>query len=245
MGTPPEMKSKMDKRNRILLVEDDPNFGSILKSYLELNDFEVVLKADGKQGLSGFRSGPFDICILDVMMPEMDGFTLAREIRKMNSEIPLIFLTARTLKSDVIEGFRTGADDYITKPFDSELLLYKIKAILKRSPKEEENTQTTFKIGKFTFNYTLRDLVSGDESYHLSPKEAELLRMLCTARGGVLLRKDALERIWEADNYFTTRSMDVFIARLRKYLKNDPSIEIINIHGNGFRLTGLVTDSPE
>lgn len=232
----------MDKKNRILLVEDDPNFGSILKSYLELNDFDVILKTDGKQGLSAFRSFPSDICILDVMMPEMDGFTLAREIRKLNTNIPLIFLTAKTLKSDVIEGFRTGADDYITKPFDSELLLYKIRAILKRTPKEDETLQTLFRIGKFTFNYTLRDLVSLSESFHLSPKEAELLRMLCTAKNGVLLRKDALERIWEADNYFTTRSMDVFVARLRKYFRSDPSIEIINIHGNGFRLAGLQSE---
>jgi two-component system OmpR family response regulator len=236
------MKKIMDKKNRILLVEDDPNFGSILKSYLELNDFDVLLKTDGKQGLSAFRSFPCDICILDVMMPEMDGFTLAREIRKLNSDIPLIFLTAKTLKADVIEGFRTGADDYITKPFDSELLLYKIKAILKRTPKDEENPQTLFRVGKFNFNYPLRDLVSHDEAIHLSPKEAELLRMLCTAKGGVLLRKDALEKIWEADNYFTTRSMDVFVARLRKYFKSDPSIEIINIHGNGFRLAGLQSE---
>jgi two-component system, OmpR family, response regulator len=232
----------MDKKNRILLVEDDPNFGSILKSYLELNDFDAMLKTDGKQGLSAFRSYPFDICILDVMMPEMDGFTLAREIRKQDAGIPVIFLTAKTLKADVIEGFRTGADDYITKPFDSELLLYKIRAILKRTPKEDENPQTLFRIGKYTFNYALRDLLCEDGSVHLSPKEAELLRMLCIAKGGVLLRKDALDRIWEADNYFTTRSMDVFIARLRKYFKGDPAIEIINIHGNGFRLTGLLPE---
>jgi two-component system OmpR family response regulator len=232
----------MDKKNRILLVEDDPNFGSILKSYLELNDFDVMLKTDGKQGLSAFRSYPYDICILDVMMPEMDGFTLAREIRKLNAEIPVIFLTAKTLKEDVIEGFRTGADDYITKPFDSELLLYKIRAILKRAPRDDENQQTMFRIGKFTFNYPLRDLDHPDGSVHLSPKEAELLRLLCIAKGGVLLRKEALDRIWEADNYFTTRSMDVFIARLRKYFKNDPSVEIINIHGNGFRLTGLLIE---
>jgi DNA-binding response OmpR family regulator len=145
----------------------------------------------------------------------------------------------------VIEGFRTGADDYITKPFDSELLLYKIRAILKRTPKEDENPQSLFRIGKFSFNYPLRELTAADESFHLSPKEAELLRMLCVAKGGILLRKEALERIWEADNYFTTRSMDVFIAKLRKYFKSDPSIEIINIHGNGFRLTGLIMESAE
>jgi len=235
----------MDKKNRILLVEDDPNFGSILKSYLELNDFDVMLKNDGKKGLSAFRSYPYDICILDVMMPEMDGFTLAREIRRLNGEIPVIFLTAKTLKEDVIEGFRTGADDYITKPFDSELLLYKIRAILKRTPREDDSQQNLFRIGKFTFNYPLRDLDHPDGSVHLSPKEAELLRLLCIAKGGVLLRKEALDKIWEADNYFTTRSMDVFIARLRKYFRSDPSIEIINIHGNGFRLTGLTDESAE
>ncbi|HNW75627.1 MAG TPA: response regulator transcription factor [Bacteroidales bacterium] len=232
----------MEKKNKILLVEDDPNFGSILKSYLELNDFEVTLKEDGKQGLSAFQSFPFDICICDVMMPEMDGFTLAREIRKLNKDVPLIFLTAKTLKSDVIEGFRTGADDYLTKPFDSELLMYKIRAILKRSPKEEQTAPTLFRIGKFSFNYPLRSLESADESFRLSPKESDLLMMLCTAKNGILLRKEALEHIWEADTYFTTRSMDVFIARLRKYFKSDPEIEIANIHGNGFRLVGLKTD---
>ncbi len=229
----------MEKKVKILLVEDDPNFGSILRSYLELNDFDVTLKADGKQGLATFKSYPFDLCILDVMMPEMDGFTLAREIRKSNSDISLIFLTAKTLKQDVIEGFETGADDYITKPFDSELLLYKIRAILKRKAKDDEGEYQQFAIGKFTFDYPLRSLSTQDSSYHLSPKEAELLKMLCTARNGILLRKDALAKIWEADNYFTTRSMDVFIAKLRKYFKDDPSVEIVNIHGNGFRLTGF------
>ena len=235
----------MEKKNKVLLVEDDPNFGSILKSYLELNEFDVLLKADGKQGLSAFRSFPADLCILDIMMPEMDGFTLAREIRKLNHGIPLIFLTAKTLKEDVIEGFRTGADDYITKPFDSELLLYKIRAILKRAPKEEERVPSGFVIGRFRFNYLLRSLDAEEEQIHLSPKEAELLRMLCTAKNGVLLRKDALEKIWSADNYFTTRSMDVFVARLRKYFKSDPSTEIVNIHGNGFRLTGNISEITE
>lgn len=230
----------MEKKTKILLVEDDPNFGTILKSYLELNDFEVMLKSDGKQGLSAFRSYRFDICILDVMMPEMDGFTLAREIKKLNDKIPLIFLTAKTLKSDVIEGFRTGADDYLTKPFDSELLLYKIKAILKRNQPDEEMPER-YLIGSLNFDFPLRQLKKGDEVIHLSPKEAHLLKMLCDAKNGILLRKDALEKIWETDNYFTTRSMDVFIARLRKYLKSDPALEIINIHGNGFRLTPVPT----
>jgi DNA-binding response OmpR family regulator len=222
---------------KILLVEDDPNFGSIMKSYLEMNDYQVTLKVDGKQGLSAFKMQPFDICILDVMMPEMDGFTLAREIKKVNSRIPFIFLTAKSLKSDMLEGFKTGADDYITKPFDSEVLLYKIAAILKRkSPSEQELEITEFKIGKFEFHYVLRTLAIDGQVQQLSPKEAKLLRMLCTSKDGILIRKEALETIWGADNYFNGRSMDVFIAKLRKYLRLDPGIEILNIHGNGFRM---------
>ncbi len=228
----------MNQKIKILLVEDDPNFGSIMKSYLELNDFDVVLKTDGKQGLSGFKSEPFDICILDVMMPEMDGFTLAKEIKKTNSQVPFIFLTAKSLKEDMLEGFRTGADDYITKPFDSEVLLFKLHAILKRNQQHVENETdiNEFKVGKFLFNYNLRTLIHDNTSYQLSPKEASLLKMLCSAKDGILLRKDALEKIWGNDNYFNGRSMDVFIARLRKCLKADPSIEIANIHGNGFRI---------
>jgi DNA-binding response OmpR family regulator len=228
----------MNKKKKILLVEDDPNFGSIMKSYLELNEFQVVLRPDGKQGLAAFMQEPFDICILDVMMPEMDGFTLAREIKKVNSRIPFIFLTAKSLKEDMLEGFRTGADDYITKPFDSEVLLFKLHAILKRNSQrnEEEPEPTEIRVGKFVFNIPLRTLTEGHEKFQLSPKEAQLLKMLCTAKDGILLRKDALEQIWGADNYFNGRSMDVFIARLRKYLKADPGIEIANIHGNGFRI---------
>ena len=231
------------EKKKILLVEDDPNFGSIMKSYLEMNDYLVTLRTDGKQGLAAFKSELYDICILDVMMPEMDGFTLAREIMKVNSRIPFIFLTAKSLKNDMLEGFRTGADDYITKPFDSELLLYKIAAILKRkAPSESESEINEFKLGIFTFNYLLRTLDSGDLIQQLSPKEARLLRMLCTARDGILIRKDALETIWGSDNYFNGRSMDVFITKLRKYLKADPTIEIANIHGNGFRLISGMKD---
>jgi len=228
----------MNQKIKILLVEDDPNFGSIMKSYLELNDFEVNLKADGKQGLSAFRLEPFDICILDVMMPEMDGFTLAREIKKANNETPFIFLTAKSLKEDMLEGFKTGADDYITKPFDSEVILFKIHAILKRHIQRIDNDiiANEIKVGKFLFNFNLRTLSIDNLTQQLSPKEASLLRMLCTAKDGILLRKDALEKIWGNDNYFNGRSMDVFIARLRKCLKADPAIEIANIHGNGFRI---------
>ena len=228
----------MEQKIKILLVEDDPNFGSIMKSYLELNDFEVVLKADGKLGLAAFMSRTFDICILDVMMPEMDGFTLAKEIKKSNSDTPFIFLTAKSLKEDMLEGFRTGADDYITKPFDSEVLLFKLHAILKRNIQRSENEAVVneMNVGKLLFNYNLRTLSHGNITQQLSPKEANLLKMLCTAKDGILLRKDALEKIWGNDNYFNGRSMDVFIARLRKCLKADPSIEIANIHGNGFRI---------
>ena len=228
----------MSHKIKILLVEDDPNFGSIMKSYLELNDFEVVLKPDGKQGLSAFKTGPFDICILDVMMPEMDGFTLAKEIKKTTIDTPFIFLTAKSLKEDMLEGFKTGADDYITKPFDSEVLLFKLHAILKRNIQRAENDSfvNEMKVGKLVFNYNLRTLSQDNLTQQLSPKEAGLLRMLITAKDGILLRKDALEKIWGNDNYFNGRSMDVFIARLRKCLKADPAIEIANIHGNGFRI---------
>ncbi|MEI7898157.1 MAG: response regulator transcription factor [bacterium] len=228
----------MSAKIKILLVEDDPNFGSIMKSYLELNDFEVVLRADGKLGLDAFKSMLFDICILDVMMPEMDGFTLAKEIKKTNSETPFIFLTAKSLKEDMLEGFKTGADDYITKPFDSEVLLFKLHAILKRNIQRSENEADANEmlIGKLLFNYNLRTLSYDNITQQLSPKEAHLLKMLCKARDGILLRKDALDKIWGSDNYFNGRSMDVFIARLRKCLKADPAIEIVNIHGNGFRL---------
>jgi two-component system, OmpR family, response regulator len=228
----------MVKKSKILLVEDDTNFGSILKSYLELADYEVLLKMDGKQGLSAFMTYTFDLCILDIMMPEMDGFSLAREIRKLNGKIPLIFLTAKTLKEDVLEGFRIGADDYLTKPFDSEVLLYKIAAILKRNAMagDAADQPLFYEVGIFHFDSRLRTLKLGNFVQSLSPKESELLKMLCNAKEGILTRHDALQQIWGKEDYFTTRSMDVFMARLRKYLKPDPTIEIINIHGNGFRL---------
>jgi DNA-binding response OmpR family regulator len=228
----------MIKKTKILLVEDDPNFGSILKSYLELSDYEVLLKSDGKQGLAAYKTYSFDLCILDIMMPEMDGFTLAKEIRKLNNKIPLIFLTAKILKEDVLEGFRIGADDYLTKPFDSEVLLYKIAAILKRNAMADESAghPLSYEVGAFHFDCRLRILKLGKNSQTLSPKESELLKMLYNAKDGILTRHNALQQIWGKEDYFTTRSMDVFMARLRKYLKADPSIEIINIHGNGFRM---------
>lgn len=224
------------KKIKLLLVEDDPNFGSILTSYLELADYEVTLCTDGKQGLLAFRKEIFDLLILDIMMPEMDGFTLAREIKKLNDSVPIIFLTAKTLKTDILEGFRIGADDYLIKPFDSEVLLYKLAAILKRKENTTSENVTEYKVGRFIFDTRLRTLRLDDQVITLSPKESGLLKLLCISKDGILSRKEALQKIWGTEDYFTTRSMDVFMARLRKYLKSDPGVEIINIHGNGFRI---------
>jgi len=225
------------KRHSILLVEDEENFGSVLKNYLELNDYTVTLCSNGNEGFISFKNNKYDLCILDVMMPVMDGFSLASEIKKLNANVPLIFLTAKKLREDVLKGYQIGADDYITKPFDSEVLLYKIKAVLNRkgnSFQKEETTNYTF--GLFNFNTNTRELNSKINTKKLSPKEAELLKLLCANINEVVSRDLALNKIWKDNNYFTTRSMDVFIAKLRKYLKEDSSIEIINVHGNGFRL---------
>ncbi|MBP6334883.1 MAG: response regulator transcription factor [Bacteroidia bacterium] len=227
----------MNSKNKILLVEDDPNFGSVLRNYLELNDYSVNLSTDGFAGYDQFVTGKYDICILDVMMPRKDGFTLAKEIREKDQQVPIIFLTAKTMKEDMLSGFQAGADDYITKPFDSEVLLYKLKAILKRSlDRSHDRTQKEFQIGHFNFNHDHRVIKSGNDSQKLSPKEADLLQLLCIYKNELLPRQKALKEIWGDDNYFNARSMDVFITKLRKYLKQDPSIDIINIHGKGFRL---------
>jgi two-component system OmpR family response regulator len=224
-------------KTRILLVEDDPNFGAVLKNYLELNDYEVKLCPDGFSGYDEFAKGKYDICILDVMMPRKDGFTLAKEIREKDENVPIIFLTAKTMKDDMLKGFNVGADDYITKPFDSEVLLVKLKAILRRSGDKTSNSvQKEFDLGKYHFNYDHRTIAMGTASQKLSPKEADLLRMLCLHKNELLPRQKALREIWGDDNYFNARSMDVFITKLRKYLKDDPSLDIINIHGKGFRL---------
>lgn len=226
--------------NRILLVEDDQNFGDVLKSYLEMHDFDVILATDGEQGLEQFQKGTFDLCITDVMMPKKDGFSMAKELRAINASIPIIFLTAKTLKEDVLEGFKLGGDDYITKPFNSEELLLRIKAVMRRSARHEDNleNQREFVIGKYHFDYPLRILTfTPDASKEkLSPKEAQLLRLFCFRMNDVLQRSEALTKIWEDDNYFTARSMDVFITKIRKYLSKDENIEIENIHGNGFRM---------
>jgi len=222
---------------RILLVEDDPNFGSVLSDYLRLNDYEVVHAEDGNVGLTKFRSESFDLCIFDVMMPKKDGFSLAREIQEMNEQkTPFIFLTAKNLKDDMVRGFKLGADDYLTKPFDSEVLLLKIQAILSRRNSGPVEKQTEYQLGGFAFQTELRELKKGAEVTRLSPKEARLLEMLVQRKNEVLSRSEALKTIWHDDNYFTSRSMDVYIAKLRKYLKADSRLEIINVHGEGFRL---------
>jgi len=226
--------------NKILLVEDDQNFGDVLRSYLEMHDFEVVLATDGEAGLELFKKDKFDLCIFDVMMPRKDGFTLAKEVRAIQQDIPVVFLTAKTLKEDVLEGFRIGADDYITKPFNSEELLYRVRAVIRRSGKraEQPDDQREFVIGDYHFDFPLRILTyTRDGSKEkLSPKEAQLLRLFCFRINDVLQRSEALTKIWNDDNYFTARSMDVFITKIRKYLSRDPKIQIENIHGNGFRM---------
>ncbi len=235
----------MERNLKILLVEDDQNFGDVLRSYLEMHEYEVVLATDGAMGWDKFKKSKFDLCILDVMMPKKDGFTLGKEIREKDAEVPIIFLTAKTLKDDVLHGFKIGADDYITKPFNSEELLYRIQAILKRKmPKPDPKDDIKeFNIGKYHFNYPLRILSfngsvpEGEEAtFKLSPKEAHLLALFAKKVNDVLPRSEALTRIWGEDNYFTARSMDVFVTKLRKYLKHDTNIEIVNIHGNGFQL---------
>jgi two-component system, OmpR family, response regulator len=222
---------------KILLCEDDPNLGLVLKNYLELNDYDVILERDGRLGLAVFQREKFDLCLLDVMMPHMDGFTLAEEVRNINPDVPLFFLSAKTMKDDIIQGYKLGADDYITKPFDSEVLLLKIRAILKRNEElNRESANMEYDLGKYHFNPRLRELSLNGKTQTLSPKENELLKMLSEYKNDLLPREAALKKIWGSDTYFNGRSMDVYIAKLRKYLKEDPGIEIVNIHGNGFRL---------
>lgn len=227
------------EKSKILLVEDDANLGQVLKNYLELHDYVVELCRDGILGLAAFRREKFDLCLLDVMMPNMDGFTLAEEIRNVDPDVPLFFLSARSMKEDLLQGYKLGADDYITKPFDSDVLLHKIKAVLKRNQEIQDKnpTQIEFKIGDFDFNSRLRILKYKDkEDIILSPKENALLQMLAEFKNDLLPRDQALKRIWGSDTYFNGRSMDVYIAKLRKYLSDDDNVSIVNIHGNGFRL---------
>lgn len=220
----------------VLLVEDDANFGSTMKDFLEMNDYEVTWAKDGIEGIIEYRKRNFDICILDVMMPRKDGFTLAKEIRNVNPDQAIVFLTAKSLKEDVMKGYVLGADDYLTKPFDSDVLLAKVKAIITRNKRNELPEHENYEIGNFTFDPRMRVLKGYGEEKKLSPKEAELLKLLIQHKNDLLPRSVALLKIWKDDNYFTGRSMDVYVAKLRKYLKPDSSLEIQNVHSNGFSL---------
>jgi len=223
---------------KILLAEDDENLGSLLREYLNAKNYTTQLYPDGVQALEAFKNEDFDLCIIDIMMPKMDGFTLAREVRKFNANTPFIFLTAKSMQEDVIEGFSLGADDYITKPFSMEELLYRIKAILRRtSPEEEsEKNRDLYEIGKYKFDANKQLLSIDEKSRKLTTKESELLKLLCNNKNQMLDRNYALRTIWEDDSYFNARSMDVYITKLRKYLKEDPSIQILNVHGKGYKL---------
>ena len=229
----------ISKIKQILLVEDDDNFGTVLRDYLQLNGYKVVLTRNGLEGFEKFKKYEFDICILDVMMPYKDGFTLAKEIRSKDKTTPIVFLTAKSMKEDVLKGYKIGADDYLTKPFDSEILLKKLEVLIQRTQKniKKSKPKSRILIGDFIFNPRLRTLIyKKDAPTNLSPKENQLLLMLVENQNDLLSRNKALEEIWSDDNYFTSRSMDVYIAKLRKYLRQDASVEIVNIHGEGFRL---------
>lgn len=226
-----------NNKHRILLCEDDMNLGMVLKTFLELNDYEVVLERDGRAGFAAFSQGKFDICLLDVMMPKVDGFKLAENIREDDPEVPLFFLSAKTMKEDIIQGYKLGADDYITKPFDSEVLLLKIKAILKRNDEQNAyNDSIEYDFGNFHYTPRLRELTINGNVIKLSPKEGGLLSLLLANKNDLLSREEALKKVWGSDSYFNGRSMDVYIAKIRKYLAADETVEIKNIHGNGFKI---------
>ncbi len=226
-----------ENKVKIMLAEDDENLGTLLREYLLAKGLNTDLFVNGELALDGFKNSKYDLCILDVMMPKMDGFTLAREIRKINSKVPFIFLTAKSLKDDVIEGFTVGADDYITKPFSMEELLFRIKAILRRTGSNHvSEANEKFAIGDYTFDSQKQILKIGEKEQKLTTKESDLLKLLCNNMNTVLERNFALKTIWQEDSYFNARSMDVYITKLRKYLKEDSSIQILNIHGKGYKL---------
>lgn len=224
----------------ILFVEDDPNLSMVLKDYLEMIGYEVDHASDGEEGLELFHKGSYHLLILDVMMPKKDGFTLASEIRQTDQKVPIIYLTAKNLKDDRIKGFQTGCDDYITKPFSTEELSLRIKAILKRcyidSNEEDKPEMLMFNIGNFTFDSVNMTLTIDNSERRLTRKESGLLKLLCQNMNSLLTREHALETVWGDNDYFIGRSMDVFITKLRKYLKDDPDVKITNVHGIGFKL---------
>lgn len=229
----------MEKKAKLLLAEDDENLGLLLKEYLIAKGFDTDLYGDGEAAYAGFKKHDYDLCILDIMMPKKDGITVARDIRILNQDVPIIFLTAKNLKEDILEGFRTGADDYITKPFSMEELIFRIEAILRRTSQDGKSgaEQAIYKLGRYTFDPRKQVLLDqGEETVKLTTKESELLRLLCNNANKVLERNFALKTIWIDDNYFNARSMDVYITKLRKHLKDEPSVEIINVHGKGYKL---------
>lgn len=227
----------MEQKTKLLLAEDDENLGLLLKEYLVAKGYDADLYPDGEAAYKGFMKEHYDICILDIMMPKKDGFTLAKDIRIVNADIPVIFLTAKNLKEDVLEGFKTGADDYITKPFSMEELILRIEAILRRTAQESQsNSQQIFTLGRYTFDTRKQTLTEGEDTVKLTTKESDLLKLLCQNANKVLERNYALKSIWIDDNYFNARSMDVYITKLRKHLKEEPSVEIINVHGKGYKL---------
>ena len=226
----------MENKLHILLCEDEESLGMLVREYLQAKGYDAELYLDGEAGYKAFVKGKYDMCLLDVMMPKMDGFTLARELRSINSEVPIMFLTAKNLKDDILEGFKLGADDYLTKPFSMDELVYCMEAILRRVKARSRQMATRYQLGRFTFD-TQRQLLSiDDKSTKLTTKESELLTMLCTHMNDILERDLALKTIWIDDNYFNARSMDVYITKLRKHLKDDPNVEINNVHGKGYRL---------
>jgi len=219
---------------RILLVEDDLNLGSLLREYLKAKGYATTLESDGEKGFRAFKKDHFDLCILDIMLPVKDGFTLAKDIRIQNPEIPIIFLTAKSMKSDILEGFRAGADDYMTKPFSMEELLLRIEAVLRRTSKTDQGS--VFTLGKYVFDANRQLLTCDEKTINLTTKESDLLKMLCQHPNQVLERNFALKSIWKDDNYFNARSMDVYITKIRKHLSDEPGIQIINVHGKGYKL---------
>ncbi|MDR0657710.1 MAG: response regulator transcription factor [Mediterranea sp.] len=226
----------MEEKMRILMCEDDENLGMLLREYLQAKGYSAELYPDGEAGFKAFLKNKYDLCLFDVMMPRKDGFTLAQEVRAVNADIPIIFLTAKTLKDDILGGFRIGADDYITKPFSMEELTFRIEAILRRTRGRKNKENSIYRIGKFAFDTQKQILSIDGKNTKLTTKESELLALLCSHANEILQRDFALKTIWIEDNYFNARSMDVYITKLRKHLKTDPAIEIINIHGKGYKL---------
>lgn len=224
---------------KILLVEDDPNFGTVLKDYLALNDYNVTHAKDGIEGLIMFKNNDFDLCILDVMMPKKDGFTLAAEIHELSPKTPFLFLTAKSMKDDAIKGLSIGAEDYITKPFSMEELLLRLNVIFRRLTGSKKPDKTLFKINQLVLDTQTRNLSINGSDRTLTTKENELLKMFCSELGNTVSRKRALDTIWGDDTYFNARSMDVYIAKLRKYLKADDKLQIITVHGEGFKLVSI------